>query len=370
MTIVHYIASPFWGGGEQYVFDLTNELLKHHHRLVFVLQPETDTLVKERFAAIGTVYTLYPKTKNGKFSFVCAGQLARIILKENAAVLHIHALKDLFIGVWTKIFVLGKVNLVANHHLVSAAKNKVSWRWAYRHVNHYIFVSQAAQQAFLSPVKVAQSCKTAVVVHNSTNIHPIEFTPDDWHKQLHIPANETLFLYHGRICQEKGILQLLMHLEPILNLPFHILIAGNIAQEDNATWQTLMHNEKLQKHVIYLGFRTDIAALILQTDCGLLPSIVPESGGPLSLLEHMALASPVISSNNGSQPEFITHMENGILCEPNQYAQWLTAIQWMIEHPTERKQMGMQAQQHFRQKFNYELFYQQILSLYANTSTH
>jgi len=370
MTIVHYIASPFWGGGEQYVFELAGELLRHGHRLVFVLQPKTDPMVEERFAAMGTIYTLNPKTKNGKFSFVCAIQLARIIHREKASVLHLHALKDLFIGVWAKIFLMGGINLIANHHLVSAAKNKISWRWAYRHVNHYIFVSKAVKHAFLANTKVAQACQTAVVVHNSTNIHPVEFISDDWHKQLHIPANETLFLYHGRICQEKGILQLLMHLDPLFDLPFHIIIAGNIAQEDNATWQTLMQNEGLRKHIIYLGFRTDIAALILQTDCGLLPSIAPESGGPLSLLEHMALASPVISSNNGSQPEFITHQQHGILCAPNDYLQWLTAIQWIIEHPAERKQMGTQAQQHFQKLFNYDLFYQQILHLYANTSTH
>jgi len=365
MTIVQYIAATFWGGGEQYVFDLASALTQQGHRLVFVLQPQSDSMLKERFSSLGTTYTLYPKTKNGKFSFICAGQLAQILRKERASVLHVHELKDLFIGVWAKLFLWGNINLIANHHLVSAGKNKISWRWAYQHVNHYIFVSEAAKNAFLSPKPLARACKTAIVVRNSVPVHSMEESSFSLREQLRIPATDTVFLYHGRICKEKGIIQLLTHLDKQTNLPFHILLAGNIANEDTREWQIAMQDEFIKKHVSYLGFRTDIAALIHQTDCGLLPSIAPESGGPLSLLEHMALASPVIASNNGSQPEFVCDKEDGLLCTPTNYEQWNEAIRWMIHHPQERTQMGQHAQAHFNQSLNYNLFTSKILTLYA-----
>ena len=73
MTIIQYLASPFWGGGEQFVYSLAKQLVeRYHHTLIFICQPNTDKRMQERFRAIGQTITLKPTTKNGKFSFQTA----------------------------------------------------------------------------------------------------------------------------------------------------------------------------------------------------------------------------------------------------------------------------------------------------------
>ena len=47
MTILHYLASPFWGGGEKYVYDLASKMLDNGH-CVAVYSFDNE-IIKEQF---------------------------------------------------------------------------------------------------------------------------------------------------------------------------------------------------------------------------------------------------------------------------------------------------------------------------------
>ena len=365
MTIIQYIASPFWGGGEKFVYSLAKQLVEqYHHTLIFICQPNTDKRMQERFQAIGQTITLKPTTKNGKFSFQTAYQLSQIINKNRAHVLHVHEMKDYFVCAYAKILCHQNIRLIATVHIIRPAKNKISWRWVYRQFDKITFVSNLAKETFLSSLGNSQNYISTRVIHNSIASNSVSSSDIDVYSQYGVTPKDVIILYHGRVCSEKGILQLLPHLRDLMHLPIHIFIAGFGNETDIDYIQNLSVKVPFKGKIHYIGFQYDMSPFVAHADIGLVPSIVPEAGGPLALLEHLQAGNAVITSDNGSQPEYITHGEEGFLCKPMDYTQWKNYIQRLVEDDALRAEMAVKAQQRFQKEFTYTLFLNKIIALY------
>ena len=367
MVVLHYIASPFWGGGEQYVYDLSAALCAQQDvRCVFVCQPGTPAELIERWQQLGHVYSLHPETKNGKFSFIEAMKLARILRREQVDVLHMHELKDFFVCAYAKRFCIRPVRLIATRHIVGAAKNKASWRWVYRQIDTMIFVSQRAADAFLAKEPVRRSLPHTQVVSNSIRVPQTQTIRPTLREQCHIDETLPMVLYHGRICREKGIVQLLQALAPTFNKQYAVILAGKVGDDIQDELEHVLHHSPMSGYIHPIGFRRDVANLISQCQVGVLPSIVPEAGGPLTLLEHMALGSAVVASDNGSQPEYAENGKEAILLPPNEWTLWQKAIEELLTNRQKAQQMGEQAKQRFNRDHTYQQFTQKIRNIYAN----
>ena len=361
MVVLQYIASPFWGGGEQYIHDLCATLKEQGKaEFVFICQPGSDNDLRVRFGRLGTVYTLAPQTKNGKFSYMEALRMASIIRREKIDVLHAHDRKEFFLCAYAKRLSMRPVRLVSTLHLiVEKAKNKPSWLWVYRQIDTFLFVSQKAADAFLTDPEVRQSCRSVLVVRNSIRLYeqPREALPET------MPEALPIVLYHGRICPEKGIIQLLQALEPGFKGHYTITLAGEVAEESRDVLEELMHRSRLKGFLRYIGFRKDCGALIAQCRIGVLPSLVQEAAS-LALLEHMAMGSAVIASNNGSQPEFVTNGKEAVLLPPGQWDEWEEAIEHLTSDETEAIRMGQEARKRYEKEFEYTKFVDTIYAVY------
>jgi len=367
MVVLHYIASPFWGGGEQYIYDLSAALRKQHAiRCVFVCQPGTPAEITARWQQLGHVYCLHPKTKNGKFSYIESMKLARIMRREEVDVLHMHELKDFFICAYAKRFCTRPIRLIATRHLVAPAKNKASWRWVYRQIDELLFVSKRAEKAFLEKKAVRKSCFHTQVVCNSIYVPELTATSTPLREQLGLDSSFPIVLYHGRICREKGIVQLLQALSPAFDKNYAVILAGTISEDVQEDLDQILHHSPMSGYIYPIGFRRDIANLIVQSQIGVLPSIVPEAGGPLTLLEHMALGSVVVASDNGSQSEYAENGKEAILLPPDRWELWQEAINQLLTDENTAKQIGEQAKKRFNQDFTYPSFIEKIYSIYAN----
>ena len=364
MTIIQYIASPFWGGGEQYVYTLSQQLILHYHyRIVFICQPHSNPELIQRFAALGKVYTLHPRTKNAKFSLLESIRLAHIARMEKATVLHIHAPKEYFLAIYTKLLCFKHLRIVATRHLVESAKTKWSWLWAYKQIDCLLLASQLVADVYLSSKRVYKAFPRTFVLRNSTLPTASSSKKENLREIYHLSDNTVIALFHGRICCEKGIISFLQGCKhTISSLPLVIFIAGKIDDTEQFSFQNLLqcYNGKIH----YLGFRSDIATLIPQIDFGLVPSLVSEAGGPLSLLDYMAYGKPTIASDNGSQPEYLRHGIDGFLCPPTNYQIWQSALIQLTEDAILRKTLGANAQLHFQTNFSYTTFLSTIVSIY------
>lgn len=367
MVVLHYIASPFWGGGEQYVYDLSKALCEQYAvRCVFVCQPGTPADLIERWQQIGQVYCLHPKTKNGKFSYIEAIRLARILRREEVDVMHMHELKDFFLCAYAKLFCPRPVRLIATRHIIGPAKNKISWRWVYRQIDAMIFNSRLTSDTFLVSPAVQRALPHTYVVSNSIRVPDKETNFPTLREQYHIQDTMPLVLYHGRICREKGIVQLLQAIAPTFNKRYAIILAGVVNEDVREELDQVLHHSPMSGYIYPIGFRRDVANLISQCQLGVLPSVVPEAGGPLTLLEHMALGSAVIASDNGSQPEYAENGKEAVLLPPGEWKRWQEAIERRVTDKKAAQQMGEQAQKRFTADFTYHAFVEKIYRIYGN----
>jgi glycosyltransferase involved in cell wall biosynthesis len=104
--------------------------------------------------------------------------------------------------------------------------------------------------------------------------------------------------------------------------------------------------------------------ILRESHIGISPSIVREAG-PLAMIEQMAFGLAVITSNNGSQPEFIQDGVNGLLCPPQDPQALADALRRLITDPTLRHQLGEQAQRDFFALHTYDRFIEDMYHLYA-----
>ena len=93
--------------------------------------------------------------------------------------------------------------------------------------------------------------------------------------------------------------------------------------------------------------RQALPAIMAQTDIFVLPSIL--EGLPLSVIEAMAYACPIVATAVGGIPELIADGVNGLLCQPADPVDLAQKIQTLIEEPTLRVRLGDTARQAYEQ---------------------
>lgn len=357
MTIAYYIASPTWGGGEQYVYNLARTVKKDYGITpIFLFPGNSDPTMVSRFEEVGACPTFRYTGKIWRFSPWAGKQLARILDQYEIDILHLNSRQSYFLGAWAKKATKKPLRLIVSQHLVRQAKNTCLWRWAYKQIDTLICTSECVQRHYLYGLP-ATAFKNVVLVHNSVPMTQSEMpaTP---------PTTPPTIFYHGRICREKGVFELVKSLEQIQDLSFRLVLAGGVDKHDQKAWDDVLQTSPIRERIECLGFRTDIKQLIPQFTIGVIPTIVPEAGGPLALLENMALGLPTVSSDNGSQPEFIRDGKTGILCPPGDIEAWSNALRLLLTNPEKAAQMATQAHNDFYREFSYEQFIGKMIQIY------
>jgi glycosyltransferase involved in cell wall biosynthesis len=83
-------------------------------------------------------------------------------------------------------------------------------------------------------------------------------------------------------------------------------------------FSTFLSNKGIADHVTIHGSvsnRSDIKEALLSSDVFLLPTYYPEEAQPLSIIEAMNAATPVVATDHAAIPEYVVHGENGYLVE-------------------------------------------------------
>ena len=357
INIAYFIASPTWGGGEQYVFDLACHMKAQYNVCpYFIFPPQSDPSMTARFEQIGECVIFPYVGKGWRFLPYAGRQLEKILYQWHIDILHINSRQTYFTAVWAKRCARQPFRLIATQHLVRPAKNGFMWRWVYKQVDTLTCVSQFVRRVYLQKLD-AHTFPDVRVIHNSA---PIRMSDAAHTKQ----SPMTHILYHGRICKEKGIEPLFKALDLIADLPFTITFSGNIEQRNRDSWDHLLASSLVRDKIRYVGFNSDMRHLLSECHIGVSPSIVREAG-PLSMIEQMAFGLAVVTSNNGSQPEFIRNGENGMLCPPDDPQALAAILRRLLTDSGLTHRLGQQAQSDFFAAHSYDQFIQKMYHLYS-----
>ena len=108
----------------------------------------------------------------------------------------------------------------------------------------------------------------------------------------------------------------------------------------------------LEDNAFLIGTLQNIAPLLNVSTIAVLPSLIEPLG--MFQIEAQYLGVPTIASRAGGIPETILHQETGLMVEPGDVRAWAKAICWMLENPTEAKQLGEKGKALVTGKFSRE----------------
>jgi glycosyltransferase involved in cell wall biosynthesis len=126
--------------------------------------------------------------------------------------------------------------------------------------------------------------------------------------------------------------------------------------------EALVGTRGIPDRVHLLGFRRNVYDYIANCDGLLMPSL--HEGLPYTLLEAMALGTPVIASRVGGLVEVVQDEVTGLLVTPGNAAALANAIQRLIVEPTLRARLGEAAQRLQRAKYSLEGMASSYLDIY------
>jgi glycosyltransferase involved in cell wall biosynthesis len=134
---------------------------------------------------------------------------------------------------------------------------------------------------------------------------------------------------------------------------------------------------RLQEHVIFTGFQEDIPQIMSALDIFVMPSRQEAFG--LVAIEAMAMECPVVISQGGSAEEIVgtggalmraadhsgqTSARCGLIMRPDDAFDLQQKLKYLLEHPTERIEMGKRARAHVAQNYDRKLRLRRTLEIY------
>jgi glycosyltransferase involved in cell wall biosynthesis len=150
-----------------------------------------------------------------------------------------------------------------------------------------------------------------------------------------------------------------------------VLIVGG--EEDAGTrekerLQALVDELELTDTVTLLGFRPDVFDIVSALDVACLSSDF--EGSPLSVMEYMEAARPVVATSVGGVPDLVVEGVTGLLVDPQDPAGLAAAVATLLRDPERAKAMGLAGRERRRSEFSIEATTRAVedlyLELYAN----
>lgn len=168
-------------------------------------------------------------------------------------------------------------------------------------------------------------------------------------------------LFMGRIGPRKGVYDIIEGAKLITNPDIEIILYGDGKLK---TFENLIKENNLQDKIKLYGWisadKKDEA--YRSTDIYILPSF--EEALPMSILEAMSYALPVISTPVGGTPEAVEDNINGFLIKPGNYQALAQKINLLAEDKELREKMGRESLRVAKEKFDVNVIIKQLRQIY------
>lgn len=173
-----------------------------------------------------------------------------------------------------------------------------------------------------------------------------------WRERFAATLMRPLWVVAARLEEQKGHDVLLDALAEVWKrgLDFSLAVAGEGSRRAGLEEQALRLG--LEKRVHFLGELDDPGPLLAAADAVLLPS--RWEGLPLTLLEAMARARPVIASAVGGVPEVIEHGENGWLVPAGDVAALADALELFHRKADRATRLGRAGAELVRRDYHWQ----------------
>jgi glycosyltransferase involved in cell wall biosynthesis len=293
-------------------------------------------------------------------------RLRRLLQRDRPDILHCHNFTAHFFGAMAARS-LGGIPVLMTKHGAMSPSNKGTGllnRW----------LARSTQVVAVSPEAVRvmkpweRPGRPILYIPNGISLHPYDepVSREDARRRLGWPSDAFAVGIIARVTAIKGHVRLLDVFSRVLQrVPGAILvIAGDGPARGEV--ERRISELRLQSSVHFLGERHDIPLILSALNVFCLPS--ETEGMPITLLEAMAAARPVVVSRVGAIPDVVEDGVSGILVSPFDSAAIDRALWLLAEDPERAARMGEAGRRRVFQDYNaetalknYEAVYERML---------
>jgi len=187
-----------------------------------------------------------------------------------------------------------------------------------------------------------------------------QITTKDIKTELNINKNEHIVLFVGLLNKRKGIDLILKTALNLKSSPIKFLIIGSGPYKEKA--EKLILKYQLNEKILLLGRKLDVQNYYHDADVFFLPSRGEGLAGVL--LEAMLYEVPIVTSEVPGTIDLITHMENGLMCEKENYNCYAESIKKLLNEGTLKNQLINNASSTIQHKFVWDDIIEKYIKLY------
>ena len=168
--------------------------------------------------------------------------------------------------------------------------------------------------------------------------------------------NLTLVGFTGMLDPRKGLVPLIKAAAKILpgrpDVRFVVLgeVPVGLPVDYLAEYRALAAEQGIADRFLFLGFVDDVRAAVADFDVLVLPSFQEPFGR--SIIEAMALDTPVVATSVGGIPEIIDDGQHGLLVPPGDVDALAGAIASLVDSPPLRQKLGRAGRQRVEERFD------------------
>ena len=182
-----------------------------------------------------------------------------------------------------------------------------------------------------------------------------------------LPSASRTILYIGRLAPEKGLANLLAAWSYAqMASEDRLLIVGQGPERDALEQQAARLGLR-EPQVTFAGWkdRHEVFALLAASRAVVLPSVVYEGGGgPMSLVEALAVGRPALISGIGGVREMILNEHNGLVIPPGDVASLAGALKRLLTDGALADYLGRNAREDYETKYSPAQNYESLLRIY------
>lgn len=359
MKILYCITRSTWGGAQRNIWELIKNQVKLKNQVILVVGDSGDLSKKVKNYLPQVKVIVLPSLQrsiNPVKDIWAIHQLRKIINQETPDIVHLHSSKAGVIGriacMYKKCKVVFTVHGWSFTDGIASKKKKDIYRKIERIMwpltDEYICVSKYDYNIGIRD-HVIKNPRKACVIYNGID-YDMQNSLD---REIHEPLR---FVMTARFSEQKDQLSLIHAFKNTKNCS--LIFIGDGPTLTKAKELVLQNN--LEKRIKFLGFQKDVDKYLTKSDVFVLSTHY--EGLPISIIEAMSHAMPIIASDVGGNSELVKNYQNGILTSDVNSLQ--RAIEYFVNNQNMIDKMGKKSLELYNSNFNLNKFLNRTQGIY------
>jgi glycosyltransferase involved in cell wall biosynthesis len=337
-------------GGAEVLASRLSRALAHRFRFVFACLDEIGE-IGDRLQHDG--YLVAHLHRQPGVDFGCIGRLARFLDEERADLIHAYHYTPFFYAAAARGFRRRWPILYAEHARPvldrPRPKRLLFNRCAFQSVDRVVAVGECMRDALIKNEKITRRID---VIYNGVDVTPAssQHARAEVRAELNLGANDFVIIQVARLDPVKDHLTAIETMRRLTAVrdDIRLLLVGDGPERQRVHDAISAH--RLDAQIRVLGVRHDVTRLLQAADAFLLTSIAEAI--PVSILEAMSTALPVVATAVGGVPEVVIDGSTGLLAPAGDAAALCAAIQQLTSDESRRRQLGACGAERARSAFS------------------